>query len=228
MKKTLALVAGLVVLGSAILPAQNLLDNVDYRRALELRRTAQQAFDAGEYDQAVEYSAQAEEYFERSIETARHLREGYRAENFRSRNERRLTDARARDFHNLFADEFGEAQSLYDEGRGLLNEEEFAASIERFTASIAKLDGIQAMFAEKDVLPRYYTVRLIPERRDSFWRIAEYEFVYDDPWEWPRLYERNRHMLRNPDNPHLIHPGQRFEIPARDGEVREGEWDPDG
>ncbi len=227
MKKTVALIIGFAVLGSALLPAQNLLDNVDYRRAIELQRMAQDAFGAGEYDQAVEYSVQAEEYFERSIETARRLREGYRAENFRSRNERRLTRARDLDFHNLFDEEFGEAQALYDEGRDLLDADEYADSIERFTESIAKLDEIDAMYAEKDVLPRYYTVRLIPERRDSFWRIAEYEFIYGDPWEWPRLYERNREILRDPDNPHLIHPGQRFEIPELEGEVRTGEWQPD-
>jgi len=227
MKKTLALIVGLAVLGSALLPAQNLLDNEDYRRARELRQMAQEAYDAGEYDEAAEYSAEAEEYFERSIETARRLREGYRAENFRSRNERRLTRARDRDFHNLFDTEFSEAQDLYDEGRDLLDDEEYGESIERFSDSIAKLDEIDAMYTEKDVLPRYYEVRLIPERRDSFWRIAEYEFVYDDPWEWPKLYERNKDVLRDPDNPHLIHPGQVFEIPERDGEVREGQWDPD-
>ncbi len=227
MKKTLALIVGLAVLGSALLPAQNLLDNEDYRRARELRQMAQEAYDAGEYDEAAEYSAEAEEYFERSIETARRLREGYRAENFRSRNERRLNRARDRDFHNLFDTEFSEAQDLYDEGRDLLDDEEYGESIERFSDSIAKLDEIDAMYTEKDVLPRYYEVRLIPERRDSFWRIAEYEFVYDDPWEWPKLYERNKDVLRDPDNPHLIHPGQVFEIPERDGEVREGQWDPD-
>ncbi len=227
MKKTLALIVGLAVLGSAFLPAQNLLDNEDYRRARELRQMAQEAYDAGEYEQAAEYSVEAEEYFERSIETARRLREGYRAENFRSRNERRLNRARDRDFHNLFDEEFSEAQDLYDEGRALLDDEEYGESIERFSDSIAKLDEMDAMYTEKDVLPRYYEVRLIPERRDSFWRIAEYEFVYDDPWEWPRLYERNKEVLRDPDNPHLIHPGQVFEIPERDGEVREGQWDPD-
>ncbi len=227
MKKTIALIVGLAVLGAGLLPAQNLLDNEDYRRAVDLQRMAEEAYNDGEYDQAAEYSAEAEEYFERSVETAMRLREGYRAENYRSRNERRLTRARDRDFHNLFPDEFDEAQDLYDEGREYLEADEYADSIERFRDSIAKLDDIDALYAEKDVLPRYYTVRLIPERRDSFWRIAEYEFVYDDPWEWPRLYERNKDILRDPDNPHLIHPGQRFEIPEREGEVREGEWDPD-
>lgn len=77
------------------------------------------------------------------------------------------------------------------------------------------------------VLPRYYVVRLIPERRDCFWRIAEYDFVYGDPWKWPLLYEANREKLPEPDNPHLILPGMIVEIPSIDGERREGTWNPE-
>jgi len=78
------------------------------------------------------------------------------------------------------------------------------------------------------VLPRYYVVRLIPERRDCFWRIAEYEFVYGDPWQWTVLYEANKDKIPDPGNADLIQPGTILEIPSIAGEVRSGTWDPDG
>lgn len=77
------------------------------------------------------------------------------------------------------------------------------------------------------LLPKYYTVRLIPERRDCFHRIAEYAFVYADPYKWEILYNKNKHLLVDPNNPHLIHPGQVFEIPSIKGESRDGMYDPE-
>ncbi len=76
-------------------------------------------------------------------------------------------------------------------------------------------------------LPRFYVVRYIPERRDSFWRIAEYDFVYGDPWKWPVLYEANRDTLPDPGNPDLIEPGMIIEIPSIAGEARAGTWNPE-
>jgi len=59
-----------------------------------------------------------------------------------------------------------------------------------------------------------YTVRLIPERRDCLWRIAEYQFIYNNPWKWPIIYKANKKVIGT--NPHLIFPGQIFDIPALD------------
>ena len=55
-----------------------------------------------------------------------------------------------------------------------------------------------------------YTVRLIPERRDSLWRIAEYDFIYGNPWLWPKIWHRNRKLIQDPD---LIYPGWQLYIP---------------
>ena len=57
-----------------------------------------------------------------------------------------------------------------------------------------------------------YTVRLIPERRESLWRIAEYDFIYGNPWLWPKIWHRNRKLIQNPD---LIFPGWQLYIPPR-------------
>lgn len=46
--------------------AQSLLDNPDYKKAVELQRQAEEAYSEGDYDMAREYSRQAKEYIERS------------------------------------------------------------------------------------------------------------------------------------------------------------------
>jgi len=57
-----------------------------------------------------------------------------------------------------------------------------------------------------------YTVRLIPERRDCLWRIAEYDTIYGDPYLWPKIWRRNRKLIQNPD---LIYPGWQLVIPLQ-------------
>ncbi len=61
-----------------------------------------------------------------------------------------------------------------------------------------------------EIKNQFYVVRLIPKRRDSLWRIAEYEFIYNDPFKWKFIYEANRDKIKNPD---LIYPGQKLVIP---------------
>lgn len=55
-----------------------------------------------------------------------------------------------------------------------------------------------------------YVVRLIPKKRDCLWRIAEYDFIYGNPWQWRKIYDANRDIIDDPD---LIYPGQKLVIP---------------
>jgi tetratricopeptide (TPR) repeat protein len=68
MKKSLLL--GIVIIGLLFLAssasAQSLLDNPDYKKAVELQRQAETAYAEGNYDMAREYSQQAKEYIQRS------------------------------------------------------------------------------------------------------------------------------------------------------------------
>jgi tetratricopeptide (TPR) repeat protein len=68
MKKTILfslIILGLLFLASSV-SAQSLLDNPDYKKAVELQRQAEEAYAEGDYDTAREYSRQAKEYIERS------------------------------------------------------------------------------------------------------------------------------------------------------------------
>ena len=244
--------------------AQSLLNNEEYQRAQELRAQAEEAFEDGDYDAAIELTEEADVALEAAREIAERRRDGFRAANARTLADRRLGEAEGYNVSDHFPEEYEQARSLFEEGQELYGDEAYVDARERFlevrdvlddeliaelrdiwSESLAEAEsrsndtGESAESAAQDdedseqaeaeeasgaELPRYYVVRLIPERRDSFWRIAEYEFVYDDPWEWPSLYEANRDMLHDPDNPDLIHPGMRFRIPSIEGENRAGVW----
>ena len=60
-----------------------------------------------------------------------------------------------------------------------------------------------------ELLPRnIYRVR----KNDSLWRISGYKNIYNDPYQWPKIYEANKEKIEDPD---LIYPGQRLFIPPK-------------
>ena len=81
----------------------------------------------------------------------------------------------------------------------------YLESLEEITLEVKGIDD-----KEIDDKDQYYIVRLIPKRRDCLWRIAAYEFIYNDPWKWKIIYEKNKDIISDPD---LIHPGQKLVIP---------------
>lgn len=86
------------------------------------------------------------------------------------------------------------------------------------------LERVKANLPDK---PSQYTVRLIPGDRDCLYRIAEYENIYNDPTQWPKIYRANKGQIdaaygrytrsteeskySRPQD--LIFPGQVFDIP---------------
>lgn len=97
--------------------------------------------------------------------------------------------------------------------------------VEGEMVEVEMVDPVPDISVDTEVLPRYYRVRLIPEDRDSFSKISAYPFVYGRYEDWRTLYAKNKDKIVDSENPDLIHPGQLFEIPSLNGEVREGEWD---
>lgn len=45
---------------------------------------------------------------------------------------------------------------------------------------------------------------------DCLWKIAGFSWIYDNPLEWPKIYEANKDKIKDPD---LIYPGQVLDIP---------------
>ncbi|MBE9546754.1 MAG: LysM peptidoglycan-binding domain-containing protein [Proteobacteria bacterium] len=52
--------------------------------------------------------------------------------------------------------------------------------------------------------------RHVVKKGECLWWIAEYKDIYNDPFQWPLIYDANKDQIRDPD---LIYPGQVFKIP---------------
>jgi nucleoid-associated protein YgaU len=98
-----------------------------------------------------------------------------------------------------------QARDLWSQGLKEKAAGNYDKALDYFNEAQRYID-IYKSFAVKGV----YTVRLIPDRRDCLWRIAEYKDIYADPFKWPNIWRRNRKLIQNPD---LIFPGWQLVIP---------------
>ena len=58
---------------------------------------------------------------------------------------------------------------------------------------------------ERVRFPDSYTV----VKGDCLWNIAKKDYIYNDPFKWPQIYEANKDKIKDPD---LIYPKQVFTI----------------
>jgi nucleoid-associated protein YgaU len=100
-----------------------------------------------------------------------------------------------------------QVQSLFAKAQQYFKDVEYEMSDTFSKQTIEKAREILALSSSST-----YTVRLIPERRDCLWRIAEYDFIYNDPMKWVYIWQGNLKKIEDPD---LIFPGQVFNIPAK-------------
>ena len=233
-KKILWAALALVLLVLTQSFGQALQDNPDYKQALALQAKADQAYEAGDYEAAYRYAEQAKQYSAKAQEYSSTLATRYRAANWLSLAKEKLTDAEQLQAKTRYAEEYSQAVDNYAQAQVAFKQGKWEESIEFSKNVMAWLANVVPTPPEEPVLPReepvfpkYYVVRLILDDRDCFNKIAGYSWVYNDRYQWRVLYDANKNVIRHPDNPHLIHPGQVFTIPSLRGEIREGTYDPD-
>lgn len=100
-----------------------------------------------------------------------------------------------------------EAKAQWVQGVKALNAGDLTLANQSFLQSQKLIETYLAMAVDK-----VYTVRLIPDHRDSLWRISEYGDIYATPWDWPKIWKRNQKLIQNPD---LIYPGWQLIIPPQ-------------
>jgi nucleoid-associated protein YgaU len=237
MKKIASIFVLALVAGALGLQAQSLKDNSYYQRSLELKAMAEKSFDDGDYDSAAGYAAQSGEYASLSDQFVAKMVAKAEADRAIGNAKARLAWADSIKASSNFPAEYAVAKGEMEASLSSYGIEEYPLSRDHARAVLAALESVREIaevpppviavpvLAETPPLPATYTVRLIPERRDCLWRIAEYPFIYNNPLKWPVIYEANKKTFRDPNNPNLIFPGQVLKIPAIKGEAREGEWD---
>lgn len=249
MRRSTIFMLALVVLAlaAASLSAQSLLDNEYYKKAQELKAQSDAAYTAGDYDLSASLAAQAKEQLAKSDAYVEERLGAYRANGWLQVANDRLAAAKAAGADKDAKEQYDEAAWAIDSAKAAYDGGSWLDSIDFSKYAITTLDSIPAKEpvavvepveepVEEPVvepvepgapgLPATYTVRLILERRDCLWRIAEYPWVYNDPWKWKVLWEANRDILLEPDNPNLIEVDQVLTIPSIAGETREGMYDP--
>lgn len=238
MRKTVVLLVTvcLFVGMATALSAQSLLDNEFYNKAKDLKTQSEQALADGDYDKAADLANQAKDLLTKSDAYVAKMLAFYTANGWLSRAKDRIDYAKSIQADVNFKDAYDKAVMSAQGAKTALDAEKYDDSTALSKAAIAALEGVKVVekqpvvtppVAETPALPAQYTVRLIMSKRDCFWRIAEYPFVYNDPWKWRALWDANKDVLTDPKNADLILPGQIFTIPSIAGEKREGMYDPE-
>ena len=220
--------ATIILLLTSALFSQSLQDNPDYKKSRELKKQSEQAFEDGYYKRAKSLAEESRVYAEKSDVWIRMMLDRYRANSALRRVEAELGSAVNVKAEVHFPEAYASGQRLYAEASALFNDESYVMSYEKSLEALEVMSVIEYVrepAAPVVTKPGAYRVRLIPDKRDCLWRIAGYDFVYGDPWKWRLLYDANKDIFPDPDNPRLILPGMVLTIPSIEGESRFGTWD---
>lgn len=220
MKKLIAATA--VLIAAASIFAVSYKNNTYQKLADEYDQKARIAFDAGEYDDAVEYSKKAAENASLSQAYIDSMMARYNAEQQLKLAANKIKWAEEIGCEKTFPMAYTAAKEAYGNAVSAFGKEDFAASQDYAKQAIAALDGVYAVTP----LPEYYIVRPWAETKDCFWNIAGRPYVYNNPLLWENLYQENKNNIPQPNNPNLIMPGMKMKIPSLTGEYREGTYSP--
>ena len=219
-KLVLLLVVLLVTLG--VVFGASYSNNEYQKKARELTTLAQEAFDEGNYDKAIELTAQAEDYAEKSQAYIQMMIA-------KSDAEKQMTIAKNQQAWALRVRGDVNYPMAYSAGTKSLENGQVAFDKEDFVgASAFAIEAIQAFSSIEEVtpLPQFYIVRPWAENKDCYWNISGRSYVYNNPTLWENLYQANKSKMKDPANPDLIYPGMKVEIPSISGEYREGTYSP--
>jgi nucleoid-associated protein YgaU len=235
----IAIVFGLV---AAAASAQSLLDNQYYKAATDLLARSNAALESGDYDAAARLAVEARESLAKSDEYVTTMTLFYRANGWLSQANDRIAYAKSIEADINYRESFDQAVADAKDARSAFDVKDYPKSIDLSKSVIAALADIKPVAAAEAPLtepvqppeqpagpaplPAYYTLQSLHPIGDCFWLIAGYPFVYGDPWKWRLLYDANKSLLKDPDNPDLIDIGVRIVIPSINGEIREGDYDP--
>jgi len=220
MKKVLSITS--VLLFGAMLFAVSYKNNTHQKLADEYTKKAQNALDAGEYELSVEYSMKAEEQAALSQAYVKKMIAKAEADDAMKKATHRMEVAKKIKADKNFPMAYSAAEKAYTSATDVYSKEDYPAATEYAKQVLAALADIR----EITPLPQYYVVRPWEETRDCYWNISGRSYVYNNPLLWENLYQANKSKMPEPNDPNLILPGMKMEIPSITGEYREGVYNP--
>ncbi|MFY8161229.1 MAG: hypothetical protein ACOVNU_07850 [Candidatus Kapaibacteriota bacterium] len=124
-----------------------------------------------------------------------------------------VLEGKVRDMKRLNDDQLADKT---DEIKGLENElnelraNKISILPDIFPRVVTLAKDIKGLYREKKI--KGYTVGTWAENRDCLWNIAGKIEIYGDPMLWPKIWQANKEIIRNPD---IIHPGQVLTLPEK-------------
>ncbi|MDR2481069.1 MAG: LysM peptidoglycan-binding domain-containing protein [Spirochaetaceae bacterium] len=208
-------------------------NNKYFMESIRASNLAKLAYEEGDYDLSMQFSADAIKAARLSDELITAKLKIAEANKKINEAGSRLTWADKSKAQIYFPKEYNNAKNFYDDALNDRNAGEWDGALNNAIYAVQALSIIAAPPNNrtepetdgKSPLPAQYTVRPWDLFGDCFWNIAGREWVYGNPYQWPLLYHANKSKLPDPNNPNLIEPGIIIDIPSLRGEIRKGMWD---
>ncbi len=220
MKRLFAVLAAFMM--TAAIFAVSYTTNTYQKLADEYSKKAQTAFDAGQYEAAVEYSDKAAENAALSKAYIDMMKARHDVDEQMKLAKDKIDWAEKSNVDKTFPMAYAAAKESYANAEAAYGKEEWVSALNYAKQVIAALDGV----AEGNPLPEYYIVRPWAETKDCYWNISGRPYVYNNPMLWENLYQANKNLMPQPEDPNLILPGMKMKIPSLSGEYREGVYSP--
>ena len=221
MKKVL-LILSCALCAASLFAARSFKNNTYQKLADEYTKKAEAALDAGEYADSVEYAKKAEENAALSKEYIRAMMARGQAEDAIKLAENQLNWAEKIDAPHTFPMAYTSSKENLENARKYFEEENWEKAEEYAKLALAALDGVR----EITPLPAVYIVRPWAETKDCYWNISGRPYIYNNPLLWENLYQANKGGMPKPEDPNLILPGMKMNVPSLTGEYRKGTYDP--
>lgn len=120
-------------------------------------------------------------------------------------------EGKIREMQRLSNDELADRRKEVEELENSLNQLrmiKLAILPEFYNKIISLASEIKGLYREKKI--KTYTVGTWAENRDCLWNIAAKTEFFGDPFMWPKIWQANTNLIKNPD---IIYPGQQLTIP---------------
>ena len=191
MKKVAAILLSVFFMSSVF--AISYKNNTYQKLADEYTKKAEIALDAGQYDDAVDYSKKAEENAELSKAYIQMMMARQEAEDAIKLAKTQIAWAEQIDAPNTFPMAYTSATENLQNAETSFEGEDWAKATEYAKASMAALDGVK----EVTPLPALYIVRPWAETKDCYWNISGRPYIYNNPLLWENLYRQTNQKCQN-------------------------------
>jgi len=125
-----------------------------------------------------------------------------------------VLEGKVRQMKNLSNDELADRRAEVEALENELNamrKNKIAVLPDFYQRIIDLARDIRSLYREHSK-PKTYTVGTWAENKDCLWNIASKIEILGDPFLWPKIWQANTSIIRNPD---IIRPGQELQLPQK-------------